>query len=396
MLKKYFPYFIFFGCLLLIIAFAVAQEEGENKYSALAERIVNQCANIQEGDNVWIVGSVRDMALLEELAVKTRKTGAFPVIQVGSEQMAWRMFNERPAKYDSQTRGLALKLAEIVDVQINVSVGENLNLFADVDPQRLAIIRKAYQPVNMKYVERNVRGVDIGNAMYPTENLAKRWGVKINDLSKLFWNGVSADYKQIENSGKQLKAKLSAIKELHLTHPNGTDLKMNIANRPVFVSDGIITEEDMQAGYAASQVYLPAGEVMVTPVPGSATGKVVINRLFYAGKEISDLTLSFEKGKLVSMTSESDITRLKADYDAADAGKEDFALIDIGINPEIGIIPDSKMTSWVPAGMITIGIGNNSWAGGDNNSAYALYGHLEGSTVTLDGSAFVTDGHLNL
>ena len=96
------------------------------------------------------------------------------------------------------------------------------------------------------------------------------------------------------------------------------------------------------------------------------------------------------------MTSESDITRLKADYDAADAGKEDFALIDIGINPDIGIIPDSKMTSWVPAGMITIGIGNNSWAGGDNNSAYALYGHLEGSTVTLDGSAFVTDGHLNL
>ena len=54
------------------------------------------------------------------------------------------------------------------------------------------------------------------------------------------------------------------------------------------------------------------------------------------------------------------------------------------------------MTSWVPAGMITIGIGNNSWAGGDNNSVYALYSHLEGSTVTLDGSAFVTDGQLNL
>ena len=104
MLKKYFPYFIFFGCLLLIIAFAVAQQEEENKYSALAERIVSQCANIQEGDNVWIYGSVRDMTLLEELAVKTRKTGAFPVIQVGSEQMGWRMFNERPAKYDNQKR----------------------------------------------------------------------------------------------------------------------------------------------------------------------------------------------------------------------------------------------------------------------------------------------------
>ncbi len=289
-----------------------------------------------------------------------------------------------------------LKSAEIFDVQIMVSVGDNLNLFAEADPERLAANGKAFEPVNALYVKRNVRGVSIGNEMYPTKNLAKRWNVPFEKLKKMFWQGVTADYKQVEATGMQFRKKLSTGKELHLIHSNGTDLKINIENRPVIVSDGIISQDDMKAGYAAVQVYLPAGEVIVAPVPGTAQGKVVIDRMFYSGKEVNGLTLTFENGKLVSMTSESDISRIKADYDAAGAGKESFGEIDIGINPDIQILPDSKMTSWVPSGMVTVGIGNNTWAGGDNNTSYALFGHIAGSTVKVDGKTLVEDGKLNL
>jgi leucyl aminopeptidase (aminopeptidase T) len=395
MVMKNKQFFIY--CLLLILIFGLAvAQKGETDYGDMAKRIVKQSANVNEGEHVWITGSVRDMALMEEIAVEVRKAGAFSVIQVSSEQMNWRMFAETPDKYDSQSPTFGLKLSEIIDVQISVSVGDNLNLFAEADPKRLAAIGKAFEPINEVYVKRKIRGVNIGNEMYPTKNLAKRWGVPLDDLEKIFWQGVTADYKQVEATGVQLKKNLTSAREIHLTHPNGTDLKMKIENRPVFVSDGIISEEDMNTGSAACQAYLPAGEVMLAPVRGTAQGKVVIDRMFYAGKEINGLTLSFAQGKLVSMTSESDITRIKADYDAAGAGKEEFAFIDIGINPDIKIIPGSKMTSWIPAGMVTVGIGDNSWAGGDNNISYSLFGHMEGTTVEADGKTLVADGKLNL
>jgi len=395
MVIKHKLIFILCGFLLLIFGLAVGQK-GVIDYSDMAKRIVNQSANINEGEHVWIAGSVRDMTLMEEIAVEVRKTGAFPVIQVASEQQNWRMFSEVSDKYDTQTRTFGLKLAEIIDVQIVVSVGENLNLFSEADPERLARLGKSFEAVNNIYVKRNIRGISIGNEMYPTKNLAKRWGVELDNLEKMFWQGVTADYKQIEATGMQLRTTFKAAKEIHLTHANGTDLKMKIENRPLVISDGIISEDDMKAGYAACQIYLPAGEVIVAPVRGTAHGKVVIDRMYYAGKEINGLILSFEAGKLVSMDSESDISRIKADYEAAGEGKEEFALIDIGINPDIKIIPGSKMTSWIPAGMVTVGIGNNSWAGGDINISYGLFGHIEGATVKLDDKTLVSSGKLNL
>ncbi len=394
--KKMQNLFILTIFLVFIYVPAIAQM-GTTDYSDLAKRLVNQTANVKEGENVWIYGSVRDMALLEEIALEMRKAGAFPVIQVGSEKLNWRMFSEVSAKYDGQAPTFDMKIAEIIDVQMGVSVGENLNLFAEADPERLAARGKAFEPVNEILVKRNVRGIYIGNDMYPTKNLAERWGVSLDDLTKIFWQGVSADYKQIETAGLQFKQKLTAAKNIHLTHPNGTDLKMKIENRPVIVSDGIISDEDIQEGFAACQTYLPAGEVMVTPVRGTAEGKVIFDRIFYSGKEVDGLTLTFSSGKLVSMTAKSDMSRIKADYDAAGTGKEEFAAIDIGINPDIRIIPNSKMTAWVPAGMVSVGIGNNGWAGGDNiKITYGLFGQIEGATVKADDMTLVAEGKLKL
>jgi len=46
--------------------------------------------------------------------------------------------------------------------------------------------------------------------------------------------------------------------------------------------------------------------------------------------------------------------------------------------------------------MVTVGIGNNAWAGGENKIAYGLTSYLPGSTVTLDGKTVVEAGALKL
>jgi hypothetical protein len=95
------------------------------------------------------------------------------------------------------------------------------------------------------------------------------------------------------------------------------------------------------------------------------------------------------------MTGKSGFEPIKAAYDAAGPGKDELGFIDFGINPDVKIPEGSKLQSWVPAGMVTVGLGNNQWAGGSNGSNYNTAYHIPGSTVTIDGKAIVQDGKLN-
>jgi leucyl aminopeptidase (aminopeptidase T) len=385
---------LFVTCLPLMKSQTVTEKAKVIDYEALAQKLVNQCAGVKEGEVVLISGGVKDIELLEDIAVNVSKLGAFPMISVGSDRLTRRMYTDVPAKYDSQYPLLAMKLLDFTNVVIGVSYGEDPGLLADIPPERFAAISEAGTPANDLAVKRNIRQVSLGNGLYPTEALAKQFGMTKNELSEVFWNGVNTDYSKLEAKGKALKELLKAGKEVQITNTNGTDLKVRIENRPVFVSDGITSAEDLAGGLAAMQVYLPAGEVFVTPVPGTAEGIVVVDHDFYQGKLIEGITLTFKEGKLISMTAKSGLEPLKAMYDAAGPGKEEFSLMDIGINPDVKIKPGSMLLTWMPSGMLTIGIGNNIWAGGENKNPYGYNFFMPGSTVKVDGKILVENGAL--
>jgi aminopeptidase len=361
---------------------------------ALAKKLVTQCANIHEGDVVMINGGTNDMDLLEDIVINVGKLGAYPLLTVGSDRLTRRWFTEVPSKYDSRVPESDLKLFSFVDAVINVDYGQTPDLLADIAPERFIARGKAYQPVSDLMEKRNVKGVSLGNGLYPTEANAKQFGITQKELSDIFWKGVNVDYSKLEATGKAVQKALSESTDVHITNPNGTDLVMRIQNRPVIVSDGVLSAEDLKKGFAASQAYLPAGEAYLSPVPGTAEGKVVVDRQFYQGKEITGLTMTFKAGKLTSLTAKSGLEPLKAIYDAAESGKEDFAFIDLGINPDVKIKPGSKMVAWMPAGMLTVGIGNNIWAGGENKNSFSLASFLPGSTVKVDEKIIVNNGVL--
>jgi leucyl aminopeptidase (aminopeptidase T) len=277
---------------------------------------------------------------------------------------------------------------------ISVDYGQAPGLLADVAPERFVTLGKTNVPVTELVMKNNIKGVNLGNGLYPSDAQAKKFGLTKTELSDIFWKGVNTDYTKLEATANKLKEILSGGKEVHLTNANGTDLKFRIENRQALASDGILSADDLKKGYASSQVYLPAGEVFISPVAGSAEGKVVVDRLFYQDKEVLGITLTFHEGKLTSMTAKSGIAPMKAMYDAAGAGKEDFAYIDFGINPDVKVKPGSKLIAWMPAGMVTVGIGNNVWAGGDNKNPFGFPFFLPGSTVKVDGKILVENGVL--
>ena len=363
----------------------------------LSNRLVTDVAGIKEGEIVFINGAVRDLELLENLNTDARKVGAFPIVTIGSDRMFKKYYEEVPEKYDSQTPDLDLKLATLPDVAITIDTNDADNLTEGIAPARLAAVGKANAPVGDLYLKRNVRRIEIGNNLYPTAYRAKRFGMSQDDLTKTFWEAVNADYSAIQATGEKVRTELSTGKEVHITNTNGTDLKVKIEGRQFFVSDGIISADDVKKGGPAVAVYIPAGEVFCSAVPGTAEGKVVESQTFFRGKEVNNLTLIFVAGKLTEMTgSGPGFADLKASYDANGEGKELFGFVDFGINPNLKIWPMSKVGNWVQSGMVTVGIGNNTWAGGDNKVSYGMTNYLPGSTVTVDGKTVVENGVLKL
>jgi leucyl aminopeptidase (aminopeptidase T) len=361
---------------------------------ALAAKIVNQSAGVKEGEIVMISGGVRDMDLLENIVTEVQKVGGDPLLSINSEKIAKRSFTDVPEKYDSQEPKLGMALAQTVNVTINVDSSETENLLADIPPARMAARAKANNPVAAEFVKNKVRSVNVGNDLYPTEWRAKRFDMPLDAFGKLFWDGVNIDYTNLQATGEKARAAMAG-KEIEITHPNGTSLKANLDSKPAYISDGIISADDVAKGN--TQVFLPAGEAAVITAEGSGTGKFVIEKDYFQGKEMHNVVLNFENGKLTSMTGEGDgFAAMKASYDAFGEGKDLLSYIDVGINPSYTLAPTSKYGNWVSAGMVSLGTGNNMWAGGTNNSTGAAGGHLAGCTVKIDGKVIVENGVLKL
>lgn len=360
---------------------------------ALASTLVKNAA-VKEGETVLVSGGVKDWPLIEDLAVEIRKAGAFPLVNPSTEQLTRRLLDEVPAKYDVQAPTLGLKLTEVANVVITLDYIEHNDLMAGIPPERLAAQAAAAQPVAEMARKRSQRTLNLGNGLLPTPSTASDFGVTQESLAEIYWAGINTDYDKLQAVAQAVSKTLASGKRLRITNPNGTDLTVEIAGRPVFASDGVISEDDIRRGGAGVQVWLPAGEVYVTPVPGTAEGKVVADHYFYQGKTIQKLELTFTRGKLTSMTAASGLEPLKAAYDAYGPGKEDFGFVDFGINPDVHLAPSSRMVAWMPAGMVTVGTGNNLWAGGSNSSGFQLNPFLPGSTVEIDSKPLVKDGKL--
>ena len=362
-------------------------------YRSVAENVVAQSVDVKEGDLVLLLGRDDDLPLLEDLAVEVRKRGGSSLVSVGSDNIGRRMYDEVPAKYDAQTPGMMAKLAGIVDVVI-LTESEEGRTYKGVAPERIAARSKAQAPILELMQKRGVRTVALGNGLYPNAERAEQFGVSRDELAEMMFGGLETDYDKLQTTGEQVRRILASGKELRITNPNGTDLRVGIAGRPVTVNDGIISAEERRKGGAATSVWLPAGEVYLIPVPGTGSGTVIADQFFYQGESVKKLKLDFKDGKLTSMTAEEGLEPLQAAYSAAGPGKDLLGVIDIGINSGIQSPDGSPVHVWAKAGTITVGVGDNSWAGGDNRASFGFAAYSPGSSLTVDGKPVVENGKL--
>ena len=347
---------------------------------------------IKPGDKVLISGGVRDAALMEDIAVETMKAGGQPMIALQSESLVKRSYTEVPAWYDTMPPSLDIAMINTFDAQITVDVGETEGLLASVPVSRRQARTKAGEPARELQFKKVVRLVNLGNGLYPTATTATRLGIPQTRLAEVFWRAAAVPAATLRARAEALRQTLAAGKSITVTHSNGTNLTFAADLARAIISDGALTPEKLQQGSAAALTWLPAGELILPAVSGSASGTLVIDREVFDGKLVEGLTLRFANGKLTSMMAKSNVEAIKAFYDAASGAKDEFGFIDIGVNPETTVPVGTGRIVWGAPGSIVFGIGDNRIFGGTNASSFALSPQLGGATMTVDGRPVIVNG----
>jgi aminopeptidase len=385
--------------LLCLAMLGVGRSKAQDKdYGELAGRIVKTSAGVKPGDVVVVAGGKHDVALMEALAIEAAKAGGLVTMFLDSDKYERAFYTEVPEKYLEQQPTFFAEWLKHMNVFIGLpGVEDPKATFGDVPQERFAKASKAGQVVTDALNASGVRAAFVG---YPTQSDAAVNQLDFATYQKVFWDAVGADYHTVSQEGNKLKQMLQGAKTVRVTSPSGTDLTFSLGDRPIFVDDGIMTEERAKSQLAVTRfVSLPGGTVFLAPIETSANGKVVVPRDQCQFKPVTGESFSFSQGRLENYKAETN-GQCFAEIMAAYTGPKDvFASFQIGLNPAAKVMENpGDYRPGYAGGLVYINVGDNHLLGGSNmvpgggGSGFPIVN----ATVAIDGKTVVQDGKLTL
>lgn len=197
--------------------------------------------------------------------------------------------------------------------------------------------------------------------------------------------GMTADFKEIRRSILRVARKVRRSKTLKVITELGTELEMSVKGRTW------ITEDSGICHRKGEFTNLPAGELFVSPLEGTAEGTIAVDGSFI-DTLLNPVKVVVKDGFATRITGAQEVVK-----ELNKAGKEgrNIAKFGIGMNPNAKIIgrvlEDTKVM-----GTINIGFGDNSQFGGAVKSPVHLIGVVKNPTVTVDNVVMIKEGELRL
>lgn len=175
-------------------------------------------------------------------------------------------------------------------------------------------------------------------------------------FSESMWTGaMDIDYEEMAKHAFQLKKALEKGEDVEITAPCGTLLRFSIKDRPIHIDSGILRN-------VGDFGNLPAGEVFLAPVEGTANGRLVIN--CRGDKKLPcPIIAEIKDGKVVKLTgTNKKASQLKEVFEREPLARN-IAEFGIGINPKAKN-PNNIIEAEKILGTIHIAFGDNIGFGG--------------------------------
>ena len=214
--------------------------------------------------------------------------------------------------------------------------------------------------------------------------LCEFWGITEDMMVR---GGLTEDPAWLEKTTVRAAQWMEKASEARLTTPKGTDLRFNLSGRKAFALAGSARE---------AWIGLPGGEAAISPVEGTAAGRLVAPYLVEhgeIGRPQEPMELIIRDGNVVEVSGGVEAQRFKNLLAKSGPSAGNIAELAIGTNRrcrlEAGLREAKRV--W---GTAHIGIGDSRSLGGVVESPLHIDFILTEPTISLDGQEVVRDGVL--
>jgi len=365
---------------------AVMRKKGFD-LSLIARRIAKESLRVRDRELIWIVCGKHNISFAEDIASEVALSGGYPIIEVSSPHVNREIYLKADPKYLSRPRKSIARMKEMVDGSVWINPEEDPMFMSDVPMDRLNMVKQSSKEEYRVFEEMQLKKVLVE---FPTIQQAKALGIDFDEFFEMVWGGIEVDPGYLYRICKDIEIAFDNVNTIHLKSEKGTDLTFSFEKRKILQDTGTITDESYLVGDPL--INLPAGEIFLAPVEASATGTAIFEDVWISGREIKDLCLKFDKGRVVDFFAREGEMHFREYFESLTIPGRIIAEFGIGLNPYIKKVIGLVSTDEKAVGTVHIAIGSNSHFGGRNYAENHDDFVMQKPTVIVGNFPLITEG----
>lgn len=365
----------------------------------LARVIVEYSVNVRPGQLVRLTGDPVALPLLEAIYEHALRRGAHPYIKCAPDALSEIFYDAAGDEQLGYVNPIAQYEMATIDVSISLWADTNTKRLSRVDPQRQRRASAARKPIFDVFLRRAaLKNGEDGKlywcgTQFPTLASAQDAEMGLRQYEEFVYGAgllneadPVAAWRNIEAKQQKVVDYLTGKKEIRFQAANGTDLTVNV--------------EGMTWINCCGHENFPDGEVFTGPNLNAADGGVngVVRYHFpavYHGREVHDIELTFERGRVADAKASKNLDFLLQMLDMDDGARN---LGEIAIGTNYGITEYTKNTLFDEkiGGTFHAAVGAGYPESGNTNES-ALHWDMvcdlrQGGTISVDGQVISRDG----
>ncbi len=291
----------------------------DKRNEKLARQLTGYSLNLQKGEVLYLeIKGKETLELGKQIIRIATEKGATTFWYYNDESLLRQWLHSATEAQFATQAEIHLKLMERADAYIGLRGSDNPFDLADVDTKQTDLHNKLfYKPVHLEERVKRTRWVVL---RYPNNAMAQLAQTSQEAFEDFYFDVCCADYAKMSRAQDPLFKLLEATDKVRVVAP-GTDLTFSLKGIPCVKCDG--------------HRNIPDGEVYTAPVRDSINGTIRYNTpSLYQGVVYNDITLTFEKGKIIKATADANNDKLNKILDT-DTGARYVGEFAIGVNPYI-------------------------------------------------------------
>ncbi len=366
----------------------------DKRLDKLARVIVDYSVAVKKGELVRITGEPVAIPLIECLYEAVLRAGAHPLVRSTPDSLADILFEFADDDQLRYVSPLAMEEVRTIDVSIGLWAETNTKSLSRVDPRKQSLRSTARKPLMSLFMQRAAaKELKWCGTLYPTLSSAQDAEMSLREYEAFVFNASHLDqddpvdaWRQIEKRQQKIVDYLNGKKQIHFKTDAGTDLLVNI--------DGMTWIN------CCGHENFPDGEVFTGPNLNAPDGGVngIVRYSFPAvhhGREVHDIELTFEQGRVVDARASKNLDFLLKMIDQ-DEGARQVGEVAIGTNYNITQYTKNTLFDEKIGGTFHLAVGAGYPETGNRNESGLHWDMVcdlrPGGTITVDGEIISRNG----